>query len=119
MNHQNAQERRRSPRIKRQIPLKIKYDDHDIVGQTRDISCIGAYCTINKYIPPFSIISIILLLPFKTDKKADKLNVRCQGVIIRTQPDPENDKKFNIAIYFNRLRLSDKSKLSQYVQQFL
>ena len=115
----NRTERRRSPRVKRQIPLKIEHDDYDLVGQTQDISCIGAYCTINKYIAPFSLISIVLLLPIKINSKNSICNMRCQGVVVRTEEDPQNNKRYNIAIYFNRLRKSDKLKLSQYVHQYL
>ena len=115
----NRIDRRRSPRIIRQIPLKIKHEDYDLVGQTRDISCIGVYCTINKYIPPFSLISMVLLLPIKTNNRNSICDMRCQGVVVRTGQDPQNNKRYNIAIYFNRLRKSDKVKLSQYVQQYL
>ena len=113
----NKLERRRSPRIRRQVPLKIQHEEYDLVGQTQDISCIGAYCTIDKYIPPFSLISIILLLPLKTNKRNSICNVRCRGVVVRAQVNPHNRKQYNIAIYFNRISKSDKAKLLQYVQQ--
>ena len=120
MNYSNkTAERRRSPRIKREIPLKIKLDDYDLVGQTRDISCIGANCTINKYISPFSLISVILLLPLKINNRNKIYNLRCQGVVVRIEESPLNNKEYNIAIYFNRLRQTDKAKLLQYVQQYL
>ncbi len=115
----NRVERRREPRIKRQIPLKISLNDYDLVGQTHDISCIGARCVIDKYIPPFSLISIILLLPLNINNSHSVCNVRCQGVVVRAEEDPQNSKKYNIAIYFNRLTQSNKAKLSQYVQQYL
>ena len=115
----NKTERRRAPRVERQIPLKIKLDDYDLVGQTHNISCFGAYCTISKYIPPFSLISIILLLPLKSAKINKFCNVRCQGVVVRTEENPQNSKEYNIAVYFNRLKQSDKTKLLQYVQQYL
>ena len=124
MGYQNNRvERRRFPRVKRQIPLKIRLDDYDLVGRTHDISSIGAYCTINKYIPPFSLISIVLLVPLRlhqTHRGSNRIcNIRCQGVVVRTEENPQNNKEYNIAIYFNRLRQSDKTKLQEYVQQHL
>jgi hypothetical protein len=112
-------ERRRSPRVQGQIPLKIKTDEYDLVGQTHNISSIGAYCTVSKHIPPFSLISIVMLLPIKTNNKNNVYNVRCQGVVVRSEVNPQNDKEYNIAIYFNRIRKSDKAKILQYVQQSL
>ena len=119
MNSSNPIERRRSPRVEQKVPLKIKLDGYDLVGHTQNISSIGAYCIVNKYIPPFSLISIILFLPLRSDKRNSIANVRCQGVVVRAEESPENSKEYNIAIYFNRLRRSDKAKLLQYVQQYL
>jgi len=111
-------ERRRYPRVIKQIPLRIRHEDYDLVGQTHDISCIGAYCTINKYIPVFSIISVVLLLPSKTKKNVVS-SVRCKGVVVRIEENQEKNKEFKVAIYFNRLRQKDRDKISQYVQHFL
>jgi hypothetical protein len=119
MNSSDGVERRRYSRIKRQIPLKIKLDDYDLVGQTYDISCIGTYCRIDRSIPLFSIISIIILLPLKTNNRKSTCNVRCQGVVVRTEENTQNNRQYNVAIYFNRLTKPDKAKLSQYVQQYL
>ena len=115
----NQIEKRRSPRVKRQVTLRIKGDDYDLTGRTRDISCIGTYCTVNKYIPPFSLISIILLLPLRINNQNTICNVRCQGVVVRTEENLENNGEYNIAIYFNRVRKLDKARLLQYVQQYL
>ena len=119
MNSVERAERRRYPRVKREIPLRIKQDDYDFVGQTRDISCIGAYCTINKHIPLFSIISVILLLPLNKGRKDGGTSIRCKGVVVRIDNNPQNSKEYNIAIYFNRLREFDKAKLLEYVQRCL
>ena len=113
------EERRRYPRIQKNIPLKIQKDNFDFVGQTQDISCIGAYCTVNKNIPLFSVISIVLLLPLKKNNKSNVCSVHCKGVIVRNELNPQNNKEYQIAIYFNDLRQSDKVKLSKYVQQHL
>ena len=115
MNSSNKGERRRCPRIKREVPLKIRYDDYELVGQTHDISCIGAYCTVNKYIQPFSLISIILLLPLRIKNRSNILNIRCQGVVVRSEENQQNAKNYNIAIYFNRLKNSDKIKAADAV----
>jgi hypothetical protein len=120
MSHSdNSQERRRSPRIKREIALTIKTDDYDVIGQTRDISSIGAYCTVNRYIPPFSLISIVLLLPGRANRRGGIADVRCRGVVVRSEESPQRSNEYNIAIYFDRLRRSDKAKLLEYVQRYL
>ena len=112
-------EKRRYPRIIRNLPLKIKHCDYDFVGQTQDISCIGAYCSINKYLPLFSIISIILLLPVREGENNKFCSIRCKGVVVRVEENNHKKSKYNIAIYFNNLKGTDKAKLSKYVRQNL
>lgn len=119
INPKKAAERRRYPRIKREIPLKIKYDNYDTVGQTRDISCIGTYCTVNKHIPLFSKISIILLLPLNNPGKNDYCSVRCKGAVVRVERNPQDDNEYNVAIYFNEISRSGRAKLAQYVHRQL
>jgi c-di-GMP-binding flagellar brake protein YcgR len=112
-------ERRRFPRIKREIPLKIKLNDYDLVGKTQDISSIGIYCTVDRYVPPFSIISIILLLPSRQEDNSKVFSLRCQGAVVRSEKSSKNEKEYNIAIYFSRINQSDKTKLLNYVHQHL
>lgn len=119
MNSNERVERRRYPRVKSEIPLKIKYDNYDAIGKTCDISCIGAYCTVNKYIPLFSKISIVLLLPLRNPERTNVCSVRCKGAVVRVKKNPQSVTEYNIAIYFNELSLPGKTKLSQYVQQQL
>ena len=120
MNRSNNRlERRRWPRIKQRVPLKIILDDYDVVGQTQDLSCIGAYCTVNKYIPPFSIISVILLLPLKMKNSDRVCSVHCRGAVVRAEENRQNKDRYNIAIFFNRIGQADRAKLLQYVRQHL
>ena len=120
MNSPNSRvEKRHSPRIKRRVSLKVKFADYDLVGQTHNISCIGAYCTVNKHIPPLSKISIIMLLPLKIGNRDSICNVRCRGEVVRVEQNPIDTKEHNIAIYFDRIRPSDKATLSEYIQQHL
>lgn len=119
MDYPGQVEKRRSPRIKRRIPLKINFDNFDAMGLTCDISCIGAYCTVNKHIPLFSKISIVLLLPPKETGDNQAYSLRCSGVVVRAQKSPQDDSQYDLAIYFNELSLKNKKKLSQYVQRYL
>jgi hypothetical protein len=62
-------------------------------------------------------LSIMLLLPveFKTKTEAEK--VQCKGVVVRAEPDPQ--KGYNIAIFFNEISQRNKNKISQYVSLLL
>ena len=110
-------ERRRYPRIEKELPLKIRTDEYDLVTQTKNLSCIGAYCAVDKYIPPLTKLSIILLLPLKTKNKNTNVKIQCKGVVVRTEGKPPEG--FNIAIFFNEISPRDKDKIATYVSEHI
>jgi len=106
LNH----ERRQYPRVETKLPLNIAADGYDFTTTTHNISCVGAYCHINKYIPPFTRLAIKMSL-----NKAG--SVECNGVVVRT--DDEKNGGFNIAIFFNSIKEAQKQKITQYLKSYL
>lgn len=110
-------ERRRYPRIEQKLPVNVAADGYGFATVTKNISCVGAYCHIDKYIPPFTKVAVRLTLPI-TLKSGDRVAfVECRGVIVRTED--ETSGGFNIAIFFNDIKDSQRHKISQYINQFL
>ncbi|MFA5115238.1 MAG: PilZ domain-containing protein [Candidatus Omnitrophota bacterium] len=109
-------ERRRYPRIKKKLDFRVAADGYRFVTTTKDISCIGAYCHIDKYIPPFTKVALGLAMPVKNSHSDGK--VSCQGVIVRTE-DERQGGGFNIAIFFNQINESQRKKIASYVNRFL
>jgi len=112
-----GRERRRYPRIKKKLDFKVAADGYRFVTTTRDISCIGACCHINKYIPPFTKVAIGLAMPAGINQEKKNSQVACKGVIVRT--DDEKKGGFNIAIFFNEIKDSQRKKIAYYVNRFL
>lgn len=110
-------ERRRYPRIKQTLPIKIVANGYDFATSTENISCIGAYCHLEKYIPPFTKIAAKVILPITNADKIENVEVECTGVIVRTED--KEDGGFNIAIFFNKITPRQRKKISQYISQFL
>jgi hypothetical protein len=110
-------ERRLYPRIEKKLPLKMAADGYDFAASTQNISCVGVYCCVNKYIPPFTKIAVKIRLPKTKGFTPKECNVECKGVIVRT----EDEKKggFNIAIFFNEIKNSQRQRISRYISQFL
>ena len=116
MNKNIGAERRQYPRIEQRLPLKIAANGYDFATATQNISCVGAYCRVTKYIPPFTRVMVTLDLPIISDNaKIDRI-VECKGVIVRTE---DKEGGFNIAIFFNAITESQRNKIAQYVSQFL
>lgn len=110
-------ERRQYPRIDRQLPLNIAANGYDFITTTQNVSCVGAYCRVDRYIPPFTKIMVKLTLPIASGDRNSNCTVECKGVVVRT--DDENKGSFNIAIFFNEIKENQRQKISQYISQSL
>lgn len=110
-----SKERRLNPRIEKQLPVNIAANGYDFSTTTKNISCLGAYCRIDKYIPPFTKIMVRLNLPIKSASTG--ASVECKGVVVRSEDEAEGG--FNIAIFFNDIKNGQREKISQYINKFL
>ncbi|MBN2119467.1 MAG: PilZ domain-containing protein [Candidatus Omnitrophica bacterium] len=112
-------EKRKYPRVVKTIPLKLSSHQTDIVTQTKNISCIGAYCSINKPLPLMTKLKITLLLPEKEkDYKDTSKKVNCLGIVVRSEKATHKDD-YDIAIFFEQIREKEKLKLEEYINHHL
>ena len=113
-------ERRKHPRLRSIIPLKISKRGLDVITETGNLSCSGVYCRVNKPIPVMSKIGITLLLPIQSNNRVLTKKIKCSGVVVRSEPliVEEADTAWqNIAIFFTDLSKKDKDKIAQYIIQ--
>ncbi len=107
-------ERRRHLRLDYNIPVKISSDDGDIVTETTNLSCSGAFCRIAKYLAPMTKLKINLLLPIRKNDRIVTKRVGCQGVVVRSESVP--GAGFNTAIFFNDIAPRDSQIINDFVQ---
>ncbi len=139
-----GKERRQHPRLDHKLPVNLAVNGFDFSTSTRNISCVGAYCHLDKYMPPFTKISIKLSLPNRpqghglasdsqshrpqghglaSDSQSHKDEahkstiVECKGVVVRSEDEAKGG--FNIAIFFNDMRDDQRKKIAHYINQFL
>jgi hypothetical protein len=110
-------EKRQYPRIYRQLPLKVVANGYDFVTSTQNVSCVGAYCQIDKYVPPFTKVAVKLTLPISTAGGNKDCSVECRGVVVRAEDDKDKNS-FNIAIFFNQIKRQQRKIISQYINQY-
>jgi c-di-GMP-binding flagellar brake protein YcgR len=103
------QEKRLYPRVEYKLPIKVAADGYDFITTTKNVSCVGVYCRIEKYIPPFTRVLVKMNPP---------ILVECKGVVVRTE-DEEKGNGFNIAIFFNEISEGQRKKIGRYISQFL
>ncbi len=114
-NSEHNNDRRKHPRLTKNLPLKLSLDGFDLVTETKNLSCSGAYCEINKYLEPLTKLQIILLLPFKKKDKIITKKFSCQGVVVRADSVPLKNSHYNIAIFFNDIQKKEMNKISDYL----
>ncbi|HAJ56208.1 MAG TPA: hypothetical protein DCL35_00370 [Candidatus Omnitrophica bacterium] len=117
---EHVQERRRYQRVSKNIAIKLNDKEADFVTETQNISCIGAYCQIDSYLPILTKLKITLLIPRSKSSKTAK-HIICEGTIVRierTEGTLEHDK-YNIAIYFNSISKGDMKLIDAYVKNNL
>jgi hypothetical protein len=114
-------ERRRYPRLEKNIPLKIKDSEFDIVTETKNISRSGAYCPVDHPLAPMTKVEITLLLPLHHKTGTEVKKIKCEGIVVRTETlkKPGRNKPYNVAIFFTHLKKSDTAKLAEYVNYHL
>ena len=111
-------ERRGHPRTETILPLKISKRGLDVITETRNISCSGIYCCVNKPLPLMSKIGVTLLLPVYRRSRPGTERIRCNGVVVRSEPAIVKEAVTayqNIAIFFTDLSRKDKNRIGQYV----
>jgi len=110
-------EKRKAPRINKSLPIKLNRKDFDVITETKNISCIGVYCAVPKYIEPMTKLKIVLIIPKHPGSKSSNQTIECKGVVVRT--DVLENNNYNIAIFFNEIKERDKQKISSYVEHYL
>jgi c-di-GMP-binding flagellar brake protein YcgR len=111
------EDRRKHFRLDAVLPLKLFHTDADFITETINISCGGAYCRIDKFIPVMTKIKIVMFVPVMGKTKSYKIS--CDGIVVRTEPEyPSEDiDSYNIAIFFSDLKKTDRSKIAAYVKK--
>ncbi len=113
--HKNKTEKRIHPRVSKTLPIKIKHEDFDIVTETKNVSCTGAYCQVDRYVPPFTKVKTTILI---SDDKDKIKNIHCKGVVVRVERIEDSfEPHYNIAIFFNDISKTNMSRMSRFVKE--
>ncbi len=107
-----TREKRQYVRKKKALHLNLIINDsHVALGETIDLSCIGAYCKTTRRIPEMTKLKINMVLP------NDDSPVECVGVIVRIDADAHDADICNLAIYFSEINEYERNKIANFLQQ--
>lgn len=112
-------ERRKYPRVEEKLPLKLKDAEFDAITISKNISCSGVFCQIDRPFPLLSKVKIVLLLPAERKTKTQPIYI--DGVVVRSEPVKPAAKPNcrNIAIFFSKIKRQDRAKISNYINSIL
>jgi hypothetical protein len=114
----SSQEKRQHLRVEQNIPLKISSDHGDILTETKNLSCSGAYCRVNQRLEPMTRLKIHLLLPLRKSNKVVTKSITCQGVVIRTQA-VSGQEYYDTAIFFSDIAPKDTRTIGEFVESVM
>ncbi len=110
-----SHEKRRHPRLESNIPVKISSEAGDILTETQNLSCSGAFCRLIHRLEPMTKLKVYLLLPVRKSDKVTTKKISCQGVVVRVQLSGEKDS-YDTAIFFSDIAPKDSQTISEFVE---
>jgi hypothetical protein len=113
-----SQEKRRYPRLEHNIPVKISSDHGDILTETKNLSCSGAFCQMTQRLEPMTKLKIHLLLPLRKNEKLTTKKITCQGVVVRAQAVQGKDY-YDTAIFFSDIAPKDSHTINEFVESMM
>jgi hypothetical protein len=116
--HPLSHEKRRHLRVEYQIPVKISSNHGDILTETKNLSCSGAFCRVSQRLEPMTKLKIHLLLPLRKNNKVTTKKITCQGVVVRTQAVSGHDY-YDTAVFFSDIAPKDSNTISEFVESMI
>jgi hypothetical protein len=99
-------ERRKHKRSKKVIKFRITPEEQqDIVGETNDLSCVGANCKMNSYVPEMTKLELTLSLPDGEES--------FEGIVVRC--DKVKEDEYDTAIYFSQISNDIRKKINDFI----
>ena len=111
----SSQEKRRHLRVEQSIPVKISSDHGDMLTETKNLSCSGAFCRVSLRLEPMTKLKVHLLLPLRKSEKIVTKKITCQGVVVRSQA-VSGEEYYDTAIFFSDIAPKDSRTIHEFVE---
>ena len=121
-------ERRRSKRVDASLNLQLYLEQEQdeaahVELETINISTSGVYFRSSRYMEPMTklAIGLELAVPGADGDAPDHALVHCQGLVVRSDPDEEQDDgaKYEVAVFFTWLEPEGQEVLEKHINLLL
>jgi hypothetical protein len=114
----SSQEKRRHVRVEFRVPVKISGDQGEILTETKNLSCSGAYCRMTQRLEPMTKLKVHLLLPLRKNDKVTTKSITCESIVVRTQA-VAGEQYYDTAIFFSEIAPKDSRTINEFVESML
>ncbi len=86
-----------------------------------NVSTAGILCETPARVEPMSRVGVTLLLPESEDFSGDRLEIECEGVVIRSEKKTTQTSAplYHIAVYFTQIDDQDRDLIARHVERDL
>ncbi len=98
--------------------MEVRLSGRDIAhAESINVSANGIYFSSSQFIETLTKVQITLLLPDEDGADSREHEIKCEGVVVRTEPEKESggNGTYDIACYFTSISVDDKEKLETYI----
>jgi hypothetical protein len=109
---------RRHPRFILVLPIQISTKDFTVNTTSRNISCSGLLCEIDRFIPLNTDIEVSMKLAYQEGEKKINKTVKCKARIARIEKQrSDEDESCQVGIAFEDIQEEDKYILKEYIHK--
>lgn len=115
-------ERRGHQRVRADLAAQIvtsNQRDQHVVVRSKNISCSGLYCHLDRYIAPFQKLHLSIIVPLVENGRVHNEVIQIDAATVRVEPE-ENDPDvldYHTAILFENMSEKDRQIIDKYVKQ--
>jgi PilZ domain. len=117
-NNTKPKENREFPRFILILPLEIEAGGERFRTKTKNISCAGVYCEIERYFSVGTSVSVTMQVEDDAPGRKAGRTVKCKAQVVRIEPVPSCcNKRYMIGLAFTGIADDDRDFLLRFIHQ--
>jgi hypothetical protein len=117
-NSNNKADNRKHPRFILVVPLQISTEDFTINTTSKNISCAGVFCYVDRFIPINTKLDISMKLAHIVDGQKAQKTIKCKARVVRIDSSESRESgSCRVGIAFDSIEGQDREILIKYIQK--
>ncbi|MFH1061417.1 MAG: PilZ domain-containing protein [Candidatus Omnitrophota bacterium] len=117
-NNDKKADNRKHPRFILVLPLQISTEDFTLNTTSKNISCAGVFCYIDRFIPINTSVNVSMKLYYLVDGQKVQRTVKCNAKVVRIDSSENRESgTCRVGIAFDQIAGEDREILIKYIQK--